>query len=190
MPRKADISMTTKAKRLILMMLTIVSVLTEVHAQDHMEYMGISMNQTIDSFAVALQDKGYKLSPASQKAPKGKRLFVGSFGEDKVNLTVSYGVHTHYVTDVAVDFPEEKDLQKFMLFYEAMKRVITEAYCTDGEVVNEMGSMDVLPTYGMSMDYGKVIISINPKKNYGLIVTYTDQVNTVEERKLRYDPVE
>jgi hypothetical protein len=53
-----------------------------------------------------------------------------------------------------------------------------------------MGSMDVLPTYGMSMDYGKVIISINPKKNYGLIVTYTDQVNTVEERKLRYDPVE
>ena len=85
---------------------------------------------------------------------------------------------------------EEKDLQKFMLFYEAMKRVITEAYCTDGEVVNEMGSMDVLPTYGMSMDYGKVIISINPKKNYGLIVTYTDQINTVEERKLRYDPVE
>lgn len=181
--------MTSVVKRFVFALsFLMVSVL--VQAQEHMEFLNISMNQHVDSFAVALEQKGYTLSPASKTAPKGQRLFIGTYGTDKVTIIVNYGVHTKYVTDVTVDFPEEKNLQKFMLFYEAMKRVVTEAYCTDGEVINDLGNMDVLPTYGMQMDYGKVIISINQKKNYGLLVTYTDQKNTIEERKRRYDPVE
>ena len=39
----------------------------------------------------------------------------------------------------------------------------------------------------MKMDYGTVTISVDPDKAFTLILTYVDQYNTLEERKLRYD---
>ncbi len=158
-----------------------------VHAEEHMEFMGISFNMSIDDFATQLESNGFQLAPESKKAPKGERLFKGKFSGNEVKLTVSYGVHTMEVTNVKVHFPVEKDFQQFYMFYEAMKRIITEKYCSEGEVINEQGSMDTLPTYGMKMDYGKVIVAIDPALSFGLYLLYTDDANTLEERKLRYD---
>ena len=158
-----------------------------MQAEEHMEFMGITMGMSVDDFAAALKEKGYVLSPESAKAPKGKRLMKGDFNGGSVTLVLNYGVHTNQMTSLDVCFPQEKEFSKFLNFYEAMKRVITEQYCTEGEVVNEQGDMESLPKYGMKMDYGSVTLSIAPDNAFTLVVTYTDLHNTLEERKLRYD---
>lgn len=156
-------------------------------AEEHMEFMGISMGMSVDDFTAALKEKGYTLSPESAKAPKGKRLMKGDFNGGAVTLVLNYGVHTMQMTSLDLRFPQEKEFSKFLNFYEAMKRVVTEQYCTEGEVINETGDMQTLPKYGMKMDYGTVTISVDPDKAFTLVLTYTDQYNTIEERKLRYD---
>ena len=156
-------------------------------AEEHMEFMGITMGMSVDDFTAALKEKGYTLSAESAKAPKGKRLMQGDFNGGAVTLVLNYGVHTGQMTSLDLRFPQEKEFSKFLDFYEAMKRIVTEQYCTEGEVINEQGNMDTLPKYGMKMDYGTVTISIDPNKAFTLILTYTDQHNTLEERKLRYD---
>ena len=170
---------------LVLLLLSFVCLC--VSAEEHMEYMGVSMGMPVDEFTAAMKEKGYALSAANAKAPKGIRLMQGDYAGGKVMLELGYGVHTNMMTSVTVRFPQEKELSKFLTFYEAMKRVVTEQYCTEGEVINEQGDMTTLPKYGMKMDYGTVTISVDPDKAFTLILTYVDQYNTLEERKLRYD---
>ena len=91
------------------------------------------------------------------------------------------------MTCVRLTFAEIKELGEFLPFYEAMKQAVTEQYCSEGEVVNEPGDMKTLPKYGMTMDYGSVVLQIDPNTAFTLSVIYTDTYNTMEERKKRYD---
>lgn len=173
-------------KKCLAIMLFSLMVLT-MNAEEHMEYMGVSLGMSVDDFSTAMKEKGYVISPENAKAAKGVRLMQGDYNGGKITLELGYGVHTNMMTSVKVKFPQEKELSKFLTFYEAMKRVVTEQYCTEGEVINEQGDMETLPKYGMKMDYGTVTISVAPDNAFTLVLTYTDQYNTIEERKLRYD---
>lgn len=173
-------------KRIIYTLLCLMLAIT-ISAEEHMEFMGISMGMSVDDFAAVLKEKGYTISPESAKAPKGKRLMQGDYNGGKVTLVLNYGVHTGQMTSLDIRFPQERELSRFLEFYEAMKRVVTEQYCTEGEVINEPANMDTLPKYGMKMDYGTVTVSVDSEKAFTLVLTYTDQYNTLQERKLRYD---
>ena len=77
-----------------------------VSAEEHMEYMGVSMGMPVDEFTAAMKEKGYALSAANAKAPKGIRLMQGDYAGGKVMLELGYGVHTNMMTSVTVRFPQ------------------------------------------------------------------------------------
>ena len=156
-------------------------------AQQHMEFMEVTLGQSVDSFVVAMEQKGFKPYITSKTIPRGYRHMVGEFNGNEVRLVISYGVHTMQVTNVQLRFAEIKDLGEFLNFYAAMKRVIVEQYCTEGEAINEPPTMESLPKYGMKMEYGTVMVGVNPNTAYVLTLTYTDDYNTLEERKRRWD---
>lgn len=173
-------------KKTLTLLLTLM-LAAAIRAQEHMTFMDVTLGQSVDSFATAMLDKGFQPFKTTKLIPHGQRIMTGKFNGSDVRLTIFYGVHTMQVTSVALRFPEIKELGEFLAFYEAMKRIITEQYCTEGDVINEQPDMNTLPSYGMKMDYGKVMIDVDPNVAFRLTVTYTDQHNTIEERKRRYD---
>ena len=173
-------------KKTLLLFLTLFAAVA-TYAERHMEFMEVSLGQSVDSFAVAMQQKGFRPYTENKIIPRGNRYMVGTFNNTPVKLNILYGLHTNQVTSVRLTFAEIKELGEFLPFYEAMKQAVTEQYCSEGEVVNEPGDMKTLPKYGMTMDYGSVVLQIDPNTAFTLSVIYTDTYNTMEERKKRYD---
>ena len=72
-----------------------------VNAQ-HMQFMGIPIDGTINSFQTKLQSKGFKISPLNKYARVGMRVFEGVFAGEKSVINVYYSSKTKTVHSVQV----------------------------------------------------------------------------------------
>lgn len=73
-------------------------------AQQHMKFMGIPLDGTIDNFALKLKAKGVTYDAAKSKtAGQGCRVFNGTFMGEKATITVAYNPKSKMVFSAAVE---------------------------------------------------------------------------------------
>lgn len=74
-------------------------------AQEHIKFMGIPIDGTIDSFGAKLKGKGVEYNAVKSKtAGPGGRIFSGTFMGTKAEFMVFYNVKSKIVWGVAVDY--------------------------------------------------------------------------------------
>lgn len=73
-------------------------------AQQHMKFMGIPLDGTIDNFALKLKAKGMTYDAAKSKtAGQGCRVFKGTFMGEKATINVAYNPKSKMVFSAAVE---------------------------------------------------------------------------------------
>lgn len=73
-------------------------------AQQHMKFMGIPLDGTIDNFALKLKTKSVTYDAAKSKtAGQGCRVFNGTFMGEKATITVAYNPKSKMVFSAAVE---------------------------------------------------------------------------------------
>lgn len=73
-------------------------------AQQHMKFMGIPLDGTIDNFALKLKAKGVTYDAAKSKtAGQGCRVFNGTFMGEKATINVAYNPKSKMVFSAAVE---------------------------------------------------------------------------------------
>lgn len=73
-------------------------------AQQHMKFMGIPLDGTIDNFALKLKAKGMTYDAAKSKtAGQGCRVFNGTFMGEKATINVAYNPKSKMVFSAAVE---------------------------------------------------------------------------------------
>lgn len=101
---------------------------TAVNAQ-HLKFMGIPIDGTINNFQTKLSQKGFSISSYNKSAPIGVRQFVGNFTNKKAQIVVFYNAKTKIVYKVRVafeeDFDENSDAKNSFNYY---KELLTQKY--------------------------------------------------------------
>ncbi len=73
-------------------------------AQQHMKFMGIPLDGTIDNFALKLKAKGVTYDTAKSKtAGQGCRVFNGTFMGEKATINVAYNPKSNMVFSAVVE---------------------------------------------------------------------------------------
>ena len=75
-----------------------------VSAQQHMKFMGIPLDGTVDNFALKLKAKGVTYDAAKSKAAgQGCRVFNGTFMGENATINVAYNPKSKMVFSAAVE---------------------------------------------------------------------------------------
>lgn len=76
---------------------TLLLVLPMLLSAQHLKFMGIPLTGTITSFSTKLKAKGFTVSKYNKSAPKGVRLFDGTFFGNDASVYVYYDPRTSQV---------------------------------------------------------------------------------------------
>lgn len=77
-----------------------------ISAQEHMKFMGIPLDGTIDNFALKLKAKGITYDAAKSKLiSPGSKLYHGTFMGEKATFVVYFNTKSKVVFGVMVDMP-------------------------------------------------------------------------------------
>lgn len=88
----------------IISVLFVLGLCMAASAQQHMKFMGIPLDGTIDNFALKLKAKGVTYDAAKSKtAGQGCRVFNGTFMGEKATINVAYNPKSKMVFSAAVE---------------------------------------------------------------------------------------
>ena len=162
-------------------------------AQQHMKFMGIPLDGTIDNFALKLQAKGITYDAAESKAAgKGIRKFCGTFMGEKATFTVFYNYKSKIVFSAVAElyYPTvESAHTPFVNLNDQLQQKYPDATCkeytgpdgkTDGlafDIFDETGDNRI----GFILQTLRV-----PSSGYGISIclTYTDTDNLMKSEKI------
>lgn len=140
-------------KRLLLLLLAVSCFAIGQCAPSHLKFNGIPINGTISSFTRAMNQKGWKVSPASQNMPVGQRYF-----ENQVqghHIVVSYDPHTKIV--YAVTSVQETDAATALKWFTVQKEVLRMEYVDNSEgctAATTSSAEGELPLFGVGVNDG------------------------------------
>ena len=162
-------------------------------AQQHMKFMGIPLDGTIDDFAMKLKAKGVTYDAAESKAAgKGIRKFCGTFMGEKATFTVFYNYKSKIVFSAVAElyYPTvESAHTPFVNLNDQLQQKYPDATCkeytgpdgkTDGlafDIFDETGDNRI----GFILQTLRV-----PSSGYGISIclTYTDTDNLMKSEKI------
>ena len=162
-------------------------------AQQHMKFMGIPLDGTIDDFSMKLKAKGVTYDAAESKAAgKGIRKFCGTFMGEKATFTVFYNYKSKIVFSAVAElyYPTvESAHTPFVNLNDQLQQKYPDATCkeytgpdgkTDGlafDIFDETGDNRI----GFILQTLRV-----PSSGYGISIclTYTDTDNLMKSEKI------
>ena len=162
-------------------------------AQQHMKFMGIPLDGTIDDFSMKLRSKGVTYDAAESKAAgKGIRKFCGTFMGEKATFTVFYNYKSKIVFSAVAElyYPTvESAHTPFVNLNDQLQQKYPDATCkeytgpdgkTDGlafDIFDETGDNRL----GFILQTFRV-----PSSGYGISIclTYTDSDNLLKSEKI------
>ena len=162
-------------------------------AQQHMKFMGIPLDGTIDDFAMKLKAKGVTYDAAESKvAGKGIRKFCGTFMGEMATFTVFYNYKSKIVFSAVAElyYPTvESAHTPFVNLNDQLQQKYPDATCkeytgpdgkTDGlafDIFDETGDNRI----GFILQTLRV-----PSSGYGISIclTYTDTDNLMKSEKI------
>lgn len=162
-------------------------------AQQHLKFMGIPLDGTIDNFALKLKDKGVTYDAAESKsADAGARIFHGKFMGEKARFVVFYNYKSKIVFSAAVElnYPTvESAHTPFVNLNDHLQQKYHDATCKeytgpDGDV--DGLAMDIFDEAGDNM-IGFILQTLKaPSSGYGISIclTYTDMDNLQKSEKI------
>ena len=162
-------------------------------AQQHMKFMGIPLDGTIDNFALKLKAKGVTYDAAESKAAgKGIRKFCGTFMGEKATFTVFYNYKSKIVFSAAVElnYPTvESAHTPFVNLNDQLQQKYPDATCKeytgpDGDV--DGLAIDIFDETGDNM-IGFILQTLEaPSSGYGISIylTYTDSDNFMKSESI------
>ena len=162
-------------------------------AQQHMKFMGIPLDGTIDNFALKLKAKGVTYDAAESKAAgKGIRKFCGTFMGEKATFTVFYNYKSKIVFSAVAELyylTVESAHTPFVNLNDQLQQKYPDATCkeytgpdgkTDGlafDIFDETGDNRI----------GFILQTLRaPSSGYGISIclTYTDTDNLMKSEKI------
>ena len=162
-------------------------------AQQHMKFMGIPLDGTIDNFAMKLKAKGVTYDAAESKAAgKGIRKFCGTFMGEKATFTVFYNYKSKIVFSAAAElnYPTvESAHTPFVNLNDQLQQKYPDATCKeytgpDGDV--DGLAIEIFDEAGDNM-IGFILQTLKaPSSGYGISIylTYTDSDNFMKSEKI------
>lgn len=78
--------------------------ITSIGSAQHLRFMGIPIDESVNTFQTKLTQKGLRVSNRSKYSPIGVRIFEGYFTNKKVEIVVFYNVRTKKVYKCRVVF--------------------------------------------------------------------------------------
>ena len=165
-------------------------------AQQHMKFMGIPLDGTIDNFAMELKAKGITYDAAESKsADAGTRIFYGKFMGEKARFIVFYNYKSKIVFSAAVElnYPTvESAHTPFVNLNDQLQQKYPDATCKeykepDGDV--DGLAMEIFDETGDNM-IGFILQTLKaPSSGYGISIylTYTDSDNLMKSEKILSD---
>lgn len=162
-------------------------------AQQHMKFMGIPLDGTIEDFSMKLKAKGVTYDAAESKAAgKGIRKFCGTFMGEKATFTVFYNYKSKIVFSAVAElyYPTvESAHTPFVNLNDQLQQKYPDATCkeytgpdgkTDGlafDIFDETGDNRI----GFILQTLRV-----PSSGYGISIclTYTDTDNLMKSEKI------
>ena len=165
-------------------------------AQQHMKFMGIPLDGTIDNFAMKLKAKGITYDAAESKsADAGTRIFYGKFMGEKARFIVFYNYKSKIVFSAAVElnYPTvESAHTPFVNLNDQLQQKYPDATCKeykrpDGDV--DGLAMEIFDETGDNM-IGFILQTLKaPSSGYGISIylTYTDSDNLMKSGKILSD---
>lgn len=163
------------------------------NAQQHMKFMGIPLDGTIDDFSMKLKVKGVTYDAAESKAAgKGIRKFCGTFMGEKATFTVFYNYKSKIVFSAAVElnYPTvESAHTPFVNLTDQLQQKYPDATCKeytgpDGDV--DGLAMEIFDETGENM-IGFILQTLKlPSSGYGISIylTYADSDNLEKSEKI------
>ena len=165
-------------------------------AQQHMKFMGIPLDGTIDNFALKLKAKGVAYDAAESKAADaGTRIFYGKFMGEKARFVVFYNYKSKIVFSAAVElnYPTvESAHTPFVNLNDQLQQKYPDATCKeykgpDGDV--DGLAMEIFDETGDNM-IGFILQTLkSPSSGYGISIylTYTDSDNLMKSENILSD---
>ena len=143
-------------------------------AQEHMKFMGIPINGSVNTFTALLKKKGFEISPDNQYMGVGYRLLKGEFmGVYGTEICLYYdGSDSRMFSVVALsDYPDievAEERQKYIK--ELIKKKYPSWKCVEGK--------EKFAKTTFVANEGSVVIYIEPYKSwYNLKISYIDKEN-------------
>ena len=162
-------------------------------AQQHMKFMGIPLDGTIDDFSMKLRSKGVTYDAAESKAAgKGIRKFCGTFMGEKATFTVFYNYKSKIVFSAVAElyYPTvESAHTPFVNLNDQLQQKYPDATCKeytgpDGDV--DGLAIEIFDEAGENM-IGFILQTLKaPSSGYGISIylTYTDSDNFMKSEKI------
>lgn len=114
-------------KPFILAVIMLLGISTDVSAQQHLKFMGIPMNMSIDAFQKRLAAKGiYKDKSVSSVLPYGSRMFNGLFAGYRCSIMVYYNQSKTVYRSAVIYRNEDEELSDG--FYQNIKELLQTKY--------------------------------------------------------------
>lgn len=157
-------------------------------AQQHMKFMGIPLDGSIDNFTLKLKAKGVTYDAAKSKIlPPGSKLYNGTFMGEKATFVVYFNTKSKVVFGVMVDMP----FSSTELAYTPFKNIAEQLLKKYPKAVyqankNSKGNMDGLsfsiPNETETKRMGLIIQTLCPSKSLldddcNINLMYTDVEN-------------
>ena len=165
-------------------------------AQQHMKFMGIPLDGTIDDFSMKLKAKGVTYDAAESKAAgKGIRKFCGTFMGENATFTVFYNYKSKIVFSAVAElyYPTvESAHTPFVNLNDQLQQKYPDATCKeytgpDGDV--DGLAFDIFNETGDNR-IGFILQTLRvPSSGYGISIclTYTDSDNLMKSEKILSD---
>ena len=162
-------------------------------AQQHMKFMGIPLDGTIDDFSMKLRSKGVTYDAAESKAAgKGIRKFCGTFMGEMATFTVFYNYKSKIVFSAVAElyYPTvESAHTPFVNLNDQLQQKYPDATCKeytgpDGDV--DGLAIEIFDEAGENM-IGFILQTLKaPSSGYGISIylTYTDSDNFMKSEKI------
>lgn len=176
-------------KRLYIVILSIMF-FSASYAQEHLKFMGIPLDGTINQFQAKLVAKGVTLDVAANKHVRvGARAFKGSFSGKNAQIFIYYDESSKVVYRAKVVL-ESSDINIWENTYNYFVNMLSTKY-SDAEIKNYKNDGKeaiafLLPNDGLSVNTYLGIIDVFRSTylyTFTVHVDYTDTVNNVKHEK-------
>lgn len=151
-----------------------------VHAQ-HLDFMGVPIDGSLEQFGKAVQAKGFVLTDDVEGDPK--KWYEGTFEGEEVTLVVYptpvsgtvYGV-------MAVVAVKRKDVESAKAIFEKFNKIVVERYGDNREEYDESrDEIHLQTTHYVNKNQGNITVSIEDMVGgYAVSINYLDIVNLLK----------
>lgn len=174
--------------RKIISILFSLCVCLSVSAQEHMKFMGIPLNGTIDNFTLKLKAKGVTHDAAKSKMlPPGSKFYNGTFMGEKATFVVYFNAKSKVVFGVMVDMSYSSTELAYVPFKniaeQLLKKYPKAVYEANKDSKGDMDGLTFyIPNETETKRIGIIIQTLYPSKSLlkddcAITLSYTDVEN-------------